>query len=119
MYTILIIDDDLDYQYLLARLLELQGFKVYETSNPLDAMPVIQKENIDLIAMELKNTYLNGSHLMDWLNEANLNIPILIITAINYKEAQVMAKELKSKYILQKPSYKSKIMDKINKILKQ
>jgi len=118
MHTLLIIDDDSDYQYLLATLLEFDGYKIVKATNPLEAIPFIKKEKIDLIIMELKNSYLEGTKFINWLNnDLNIEIPVLIITAFQKKEAQEMARKAKLKYILHKPSHKNNIINKINKIL--
>jgi len=119
MHTLLIIDDDPDYQYLLATLLGFDGYKILKATNPLEAMPIIQKDKIDLIIMELKNQYLEGIQFIKWMNnEVNIEIPILIITALQKNEAQEMVKAVQLKYILHKPSYKKNIINKIKRLIK-
>jgi len=119
MNRLLIIDDDLDYQDLLTILLDFEGFKIRKANNPLEAMPILQKDKIDLIIMELKLPYLEGTKFIKWLDsEANINVPVLILTALNKNEVKTLTKEVKVTNILHKPSYKNNIINKINRMLK-
>ena len=77
MKTILVIEDDIDIQNLIQNLLEKEHYKVINAYSGTEAMMLIEKENIDLILLDLMLPGLNGEEIIKQIK----NIPIIVISA--------------------------------------
>lgn len=77
MKTILVVEDDIDIQNLIKNLLEKEHYKVINAYSGTEAMMLIEKENIDLILLDLMLPGLNGEEIIKQIK----NIPIIVISA--------------------------------------
>ena len=85
MYSILIIDDEPIVKIALRSILpwEEHGFSICGTaSNGLEAMPLIEKHQPDVIITDLKMPGMDGLELIRTLKEKNYPGEILVLTAI-------------------------------------
>lgn len=77
MKTILVVEDDIDIQNLIKDLLEKEHYKVINAYSGTEAMMLIEKENIDLILLDLMLPGLKGEEIIEQVK----NIPIIVISA--------------------------------------
>ena len=64
-YTILVIDDEIDFLGIIAKDLEDIGIEVYTASNGVDALDFIQNHpNLDSVLCDVKMPGLNGIELL-------------------------------------------------------
>ena len=77
MKTILVVEDDIDIQNLIKNLLEKEHYKVINAYSGTEAMMLIEKENIDLILLDLMLPGLKGEKIIAQVK----NIPIIVISA--------------------------------------
>ena len=75
MKTILVVEDDIDIQNLIKNLLEKEHYKVINAYSGTEAMMLIEKENIDLILLDLMLPGLKGERIIAQVK----NIPINIV----------------------------------------
>jgi len=114
----IIILDDMSYmRYRVKDLLEEKDIKVYEASTSFEFFNKFyeKKDNIDLIILELGLTREDGFEVVERIREKNVDIPIVILTKVNTRDAFAkVIREGISDYIL-KP-FDNKIL--LNRILK-
>lgn len=77
MKKILVVEDDIDIQNLIQNLLKKEHYKVINAYSGTEAMMLIEKENIDLILLDLMLPGLNGEEIIKQIK----NIPIIVISA--------------------------------------
>lgn len=77
MKTILIIEDDNDIHKLLKEILEQQNYKTLNAYSGTEALRLIEKENIDLILLDLMLPGVSGEDIINKVKD----IPIIVISA--------------------------------------
>jgi len=83
MVKILIVEDDSLLRNLISRVLIRNNFKTYEASNGESALIVLEEESINLVITDVMMPKLDGFELVNIIRNANKNIPILMITAMD------------------------------------
>lgn len=78
--NVLVIDDDMNTRLLVKVNLEQKGYSVADTSNGADAMHYLEREQPDVIIVDLLMPGMNGLELISWIRRRQ-NTPILVITA--------------------------------------
>lgn len=77
MERILIVEDDIDIHSMLEKLLKLENYNVLNAYSGTEAMLILEKENIDLILLDLMLPGLNGEEIIKKIKL----IPIIVISA--------------------------------------
>jgi two-component system, NtrC family, response regulator HydG len=78
--TILVVDDDDDFRYSLARLLELQEYKVITAVNGEDAIRIAREKVIDVAFVDIKMSVMDGLTASIKLKEIHPEIIIIMMT---------------------------------------
>ncbi len=94
-----VIDDEPDMTAYLSSILEDQGYSVRIANNAHDGKKIIEKENPDLILLDLVMPGRTGILLFANLkgNKATKHIPIIMVTGIKDKPPQIDWKEIVKK----------------------
>ena len=77
METILIVEDNIDIHNFIKEVLEKKKYKVLDAYSGTEALMLIEKENINLILLDLMLPGLNGEEIIRKIK----NIPIIVISA--------------------------------------
>ena len=77
MPTILIVEDNTDIHNLIKEVLEKEKYKVLDSYSGTEALMVLEKENVDLILLDLMLPGLNGEEIIKKVKD----IPIIVISA--------------------------------------
>jgi len=108
MANILVIDDRADIRLSLVILLEDNGFQVIEADNPQSAQIQLKQSPISLILLDM-NFSLDttsgdeGVQFLSWLQQSNINIPVIVMTAWSNVELVIQAMKLGAKDFIEKP----------------
>jgi len=78
--SILLVEDDREISYLVTSQLERENFRVFNAFDGEEALAVFEKEEINLVLLDLMLPKLNGMDFLKRIRETSL-IPILIISA--------------------------------------
>jgi len=80
---VLYIEDNADNRMLVKRVLEADGFTVFECPHPRQAMEIAQQVEPNIILMDINMPELDGYTLTSQLKNTNKlkNIPIIALTA--------------------------------------
>ncbi|MCM1181697.1 MAG: response regulator transcription factor [Clostridium sp.] len=81
MFTVLVVEDDSELRQLFSRVLSQNGYFVKEAENGKAALDALEQEYIDLIISDIMMPVMNGYELVRSLRDANIQIPVLMITA--------------------------------------
>jgi DNA-binding NtrC family response regulator len=116
---ILAVDDEPDMLKVLSMIIrEKTPYELITTNNPLEALEIVRKENLDMVIADLKMPGLDGSELLEAVKAHNAEIPVIIMTAFATEEA---ASEIIAKggfdFII-KPFRKEQILTAIERGLK-
>lgn len=81
MFTILVVEDDCELRQLFSRVLVQNGYFVREAENGKAALDALEQEYVDLIISDIMMPVMDGYELVSSLRNANIQIPVLMITA--------------------------------------
>ena len=81
MLTILVVEDDCELRQLFSRVLVQNGYFVREAENGKAALDALEQEYVDLIISDIMMPVMDGYELVRSLRDANIQIPVLMITA--------------------------------------
>lgn len=81
MFHILIVEDNPSISKLFSAILKHDGYNTYNASNGLDALEVMDKQQIDLIVLDIMMPKMDGYEFCDTLRKCNDFTPILMVTA--------------------------------------
>lgn len=77
---ILVVDDDKEIAFAIAKLLEKEGFQAVTAYNGLEALDILLTEKISLILLDVMMPQMDGFSATMKIREKN-NIPIIILSA--------------------------------------
>ena len=85
MKTILVVEDNIDINNLIKEVLKNEQYRVISAYSGTEALMILEKENIDLILLDLMLPGLNGEEIINRVK----NIPIIVISAKDSLEDKV------------------------------
>jgi DNA-binding response OmpR family regulator len=113
---ILVVDDDLHIQRLYKEEFEEEGYDVVIASNGQEAIELFNRENPDIVTLDILLPDIDGIRLLRQMKEKNPKVPIIMSTAYDYRDDfAVWASEA---YIVKSSNLeelKGKIKELINK----
>lgn len=116
--SILIVDDDQDIRDLLAKYLNQQQFKTLMAKNAVEADKILAEEQVDLIVLDVMMPGEDGLSLCRRTRHS-LNIPIIILSAIDAEVDQIVGLELGADDYLTKPFNPRMLLAKIRTVLRR
>jgi len=116
--TILAVDDSNTDLRIIRKLLSSE-YKVLVTSNPNDALSLLQKNHIDLVLMDIYMPVMDGLTLCERIkrNAMSSNIPIIICSSSPTQDNVIHAVRSGAVDFLVKPFTRQKLIVKISKHL--
>ena len=88
MKKILVVEDEKDIQNIIKAFLENAEYKVETADDVLDSINLIQKNNYDLILLDIMLPKIDGFTVCEMIRK-NSNVPIIILTALTDEESQL------------------------------
>ena len=102
-HTILAVDDESIFRFLLETHLREAGFTPLTAANGLEALAILDRQQVDLIISDLVMPDMDGIQLIEQLQRRHAGIPIIVITAHGSVESAVEAMRLGAYDYLEKP----------------
>ncbi|MBZ9728273.1 response regulator transcription factor [Salegentibacter sp. JZCK2] len=114
---ILVVDDDSGIGEMLKTLLEFYGYEVMVTEKPLMAEELIQKENIDIVLLDMLISGVDGTDVCAGIrrNHEITETPILMMSALH--DAGPKCKDAGANDFIAKPFEVEELTEKIEEIL--
>lgn len=117
MKSILIVEDDITFGMMLKTWLGKKGFEVDSASNIARAKKCIEAQMPDLILSDLRLPDQDGIHLLKWMNEQNMDIPLIIMTGYADIQSAVQAIKLGARDYIAKPVNPEELLKKMSEAL--
>jgi len=80
-YSILLVDDDLEFRKAMKKMFEKSGYDVTVAADGREALEMLSQETFDLIISDLRMPNLNGLELMEEIKRKKVDTPVIFITA--------------------------------------
>ncbi len=116
---ILIVEDDEDIRALLAYNLKKEGYTTIEAENGKVALDYIEKEYPSLILLDLMMPVLDGLSLCKILNQRNISLPLIMLTAKGEDIDKIIGFELGADDYVVKPFNIRELLLRIKSCLKR
>lgn len=100
---VLIVDDDMILRSSLRRLLASRGYSVQCVQHGLEAIPLIEAEDFDVVISDIAMPQLDGLQMLRRLKDADLDIPVVLITGEPAVATAVKALEYGAFHYMSKP----------------
>ncbi len=117
MHTILIVDDEPNYQIVLSEFLRDEGFETLTADNGQQAMKLIKENDIDLVITDMQMPGMDGFALLQAAKEYRSALPVIMITAYGEVEKAVRAMQLGAFNYLTKPFNNDELLACANKAI--
>lgn len=114
---ILIVEDDIAIARLLTANLEIAGYETREINNGLDALVVIEKNEFDLVLLDVMLPGMDGFELIKKMK--NKNIPVIFLTAKNNVLDKVKGLKLGAEDYMVKPFEAIELIARIETVLRR
>lgn len=86
MFSILVVEDDINLNKLIGAKLKKEGYSIFSAFDGEEALNLMDKEHIDLIICDIMMPRMNGYELTIELRRASFYVPILMVTAKDQME---------------------------------
>ena len=116
MKKILIIDDTKNIRLMLTKTLELVGYHVSTVSNGREALEAVQREEFDLIFLDIKLPEVRGTAVLRKMRDMGIHTPIIIITAYGTIKNALDCTNMGAIAYLQKPFTGEKIKSVLSEL---
>ncbi|HHO47529.1 MAG TPA: sigma-54-dependent Fis family transcriptional regulator [Desulfobacteraceae bacterium] len=117
MYTILVVDDEPNYQVVLAEILRDEGFEVYTANSGDQGLPIVQSTDLDLVISDIKMPGMDGIQFLENIKKINRQLPVILITAYAEVEMAVEAMRLGAFNYIAKPFSNQALLASVNKAI--
>ncbi|MEM8862920.1 MAG: response regulator, partial [Chloroflexota bacterium] len=118
--TILIIDDNADNRLLLGSQLGMNGYSILETESPLIGLEIAEKEQPDLILLDVMMPVMNGFEVCQRLknNPATQLIPVIMVTALRDLEYRIQGIDVGADEFLSRPHNKEELLVRTRSLIR-
>ncbi len=114
VFTILIVDDELEACLSLAEVLQSKGYMTLHEDDPLKVLALLGQENVDLILMDVRMPALGGIDLLKILRKTHPLLPVIMISGYASVESAVRAMKYGALNFFAKPVQLSELFQEIH-----
>ena len=118
MYNILICDDDLDIVKALRIYLSTGDYNIFEAYTGREAIEIVQKEDIQLILMDIMMPVMDGISATEHLRQ-NCNIPIILLTAKSESSDKILGLTVGADDYITKPFDPMEVLARVRSQLRR
>ena len=116
--TILVVDDNKEIVDSLGKLLELEGYRIITAYDGMEALAKLEKEQIDLILLDVMMPRLNGLSALMKIRE-NYKIPAIILSAKTEESDKVSGLVLGADDYISKPYNAAELIARVKAQLRR
>ena len=100
---ILVVDDEESIRRTLRMTLEYEGYDVLEASSGAEALETIERENLDLVFLDIKMPGMDGLEALEELKERGRSPAVIMISGHGNVQTAVSATKLGAFDFIEKP----------------
>ena len=101
-YKVLVADDESEIRSLLRLYLEKDGYQVIEAEDGLQAVKLLENEDVDLALLDIMMPGMDGYQVLRTIRKES-NIPVMMISAKNQDVDKILGLDLGADDYLTKP----------------
>lgn len=118
-FNILIVDDSPTTLMILNILLQKRGFNIYEATNGVDALNIIQNEKIDSVIADLEMPQMSGDKLLAKIKKIpeHISTPIMILSGTSKAEMISYVIKNGASDFIKKPFVPEEFILKVDKMM--
>ncbi|MDQ0297801.1 two-component system response regulator (stage 0 sporulation protein F) [Salibacterium salarium] len=115
MRKVLIVDDQYGIRVLLKEILQKDGYKIMEASNGIQALDILEKEEPDLMLLDMKIPGMDGVEILQERENKQLSVHTKVMLMTAYGELNMMneAQKLGASTYISKPFDIDEVRNKI------
>lgn len=118
MYNILICDDEADIVSALKIYLQAPDMKIFEASNGVEALKVIENEDIHLLLLDIMMPKMSGIEVASILRERS-NIPIILLSAKSEDSDKILGLNIGADDYITKPFSPPEVIARVRSQLRR
>ena len=118
MKKILIADDSRIMRTWVKKILANKNFKIIEVNNGEQCLEKIEKEQVDIVLLDLLMPDFDGYYFLDKINEKKIHVNIIVLSADIQKTTQEKVMSYGVKAFLNKPPEPEILLKTIEQYLK-
>ncbi len=115
MHSILVVDDEPNYQIVLSELLRDAGYEIFTADSGVSALPIVRDADLDLVLTDMKMPGMDGIEFLKKIKEFDRELPVILITAYAEVEMAVEAMHLGAFTFLAKPFSNQQLLANVAK----
>lgn len=119
MFHILVAEDDKSASRLMKAILKHAGYEVYTAGNGIEALEVMDKQQIDLIVLDVMMPKMDGYEFTEQLRSCGNMVPILMVTAKQLPEEKCKGFLVGTDDYMVKPVNKEELLLRIKALLRR
>jgi DNA-binding response OmpR family regulator len=119
MIDLLLVEDDIDLQKVLAQYLELSGFNVYTANHGKHGLKLFQEHHVDLCILDVMMPVMDGFTLAGEIRKLDPAMPVVFLTAKNQKDDRLRGLKIGADDYITKPFEAEELVLRLNNILKR
>ena len=116
--TILITDDEKSIRNALKEILEFENYVTLEAENGEEALKVVEKENVNLVMLDIKMKGMDGIEVLEQLKKIKPEIPVIMISGHGTIKIAVEATKNGAFDFLEKPPDLNRLLTSVRNALK-
>jgi two-component system cell cycle response regulator DivK len=103
--TVLVVEDYADSRFMMARLLEMSGYRVLEAADGREAVRVAERECPDVVLMDLQMPVLDGFTATSIIRriESTCRVPVIAVSAQSTEDYAAAARLVGCDHFVPKP----------------
>jgi len=114
---ILIVEDEVINQKLIANLLKSEGYDVEVASDGVIALMQITKEKFDLVLSDIAMPNLDGYQMLEYMKSNNIDIPLIFLSSHTDPEFEAKGLRLGAAEYIKKTANKKIMLETIEKVI--
>ncbi len=118
MYNILICDDEKDIVNALKIYLSNPDYRLFEAYNGREALDIMEKENIQLVLLDIMMPQMDGMTAMAKIRETS-NVPIILLTAKSEDSDKILGLNVGADDYITKPFNPLEVAARVNSQLRR
>ncbi len=119
MATIMVVDDEKNYLWMLGELFQSGGYEVLTCEKASDAVPLLQDDRVDVLLTDLRMAEMDGMALLTRAREVAPAVSTIIMTAYGSVERAVEAMRLGAYDFILKPFNNADLLRSVGKALER
>jgi DNA-binding response OmpR family regulator len=116
---LLLVEDDIDLQKVLAQYLELSGFRVYTANHGGHGLKIFKEKHVDLCILDVMMPVMDGFELASEIRKLDHKMPVVFLTAKNQKDDRLKGLKIGADDYITKPFEAEELVLRLNNILKR